>query len=348
MCDGLKPVAVAILLALILGSGLLAGPVASADTLRVAHAPGHTVSAQRWAVVDLVFEGSVDTKAPFEVPFTARFTGPNGQVLDVPGFYNGGREWIIRFSAPTQGSWAYVTRSSQAALDARSGSVIAGANTNPSQRGALVINPEQPQNFFYEDGTECTVLAFECDWLFALDYDNPSAAPKTEHLLDRLAESGLNQVVTTVYSYDVKWHKDPLLAQNPKHEFGGRDDIYPFAGINKQPDFDALNVEFFQRFDRVVSEMNDRGITAHLMIYVWNKLVAWPPAESDADNRYFDYIIKRYQAFPNVLWDVSKEALNNNAAPRNTAANASSGSGGWMRTTAWSLCTTAVFVSGTR
>lgn len=37
----------------------------------------------------------------------------------------------------------------------------------------------------------------------------------------------------------------------------------------------------------------------------------WPAADSEADNRYFDYIIKRYQAYPNIIWDVSKEALNN-------------------------------------
>jgi len=30
---------------------------------------------------------------------------------------------------------------------------------------------------------------------------------------------------------------------------------------------------------------------------------------SAEDNRYFDYVIKRYQAFPNIIWDVSKEAL---------------------------------------
>ena len=55
--------------------------------------------------------------------------------------------------------------------------------------------------------------------------------------------------------------------------------------------------------------MHDREIVSHLMIYVWNKLVAWPDMESEADNLYYDYVIKRYQAFPNVIWDVSKEAL---------------------------------------
>jgi hypothetical protein len=44
------------------------------------------------------------------------------------------------------------------------------------------------------------------------------------------------------------------------------------------------------------------------MIYVWHKQVAWPEARSEADNRYFDYVVKRYQAYSNIIWDISKEA----------------------------------------
>ena len=45
------------------------------------------------------------------------------------------------------------------------------------------------------------------------------------------------------------------------------------------------------------------------MIYVWNKDVNWPDGYTVEDNRYFDYVVKRYQAFPNIMWDISKEAL---------------------------------------
>ncbi|TFG68090.1 MAG: DUF4038 domain-containing protein, partial [Anaerolineales bacterium] len=83
----------------------------------------------------------------------------------------------------------------------------------------------------------------------------------------------------------------------------------PFGGTNAEPDFSILNVAFFQHLDRVVSYLDQKGIVAHLMIYVWNKLVNWPEMYSTADNAYFDYVIARYQAFPNVVWDASKEAL---------------------------------------
>ncbi len=39
-----------------------------------------------------------------------------------------------------------------------------------------------------------------------------------------------------------------------------------------------------------------------------NKKVSWPEARSAEDNRHFDYVIKRYQAFSNIVWDISKEA----------------------------------------
>jgi hypothetical protein len=85
--------------------------------------------------------------------------------------------------------------------------------------------------------------------------------------------------------------------------------VFPFKGTNEQPDFSGLNYSFFKHLDRVIQHLHDEGIVAHLMVYVWNKAVNWPEPESVADNQYFDHIIKRYQAFPNIIWDVSKEAL---------------------------------------
>jgi hypothetical protein len=38
--------------------------------------------------------------------------------------------------------------------------------------------------------------------------------------------------------------------------------------------------------------------------------VNWPPAGSEAEKRYFRYVTARYQAFPNLVWDFSKEAYN--------------------------------------
>ncbi len=264
------------------------------------------VSVKRWEVVDLSFQHeNGDGLAPFEKDFAAVFASPSGQSLTVPGFYNGGGEYIIRFSGDEAGRWTYETTSSDAVLNGHEG-VVTVTNTDAGL-GPVVIDPDNSKRFRHAGGEPHMMLAFELDWLFALDYDNDQGIPKTERLIADVRKSGFNTIVMNVYAHDVKWEKDPALL--PEHEHGGREDIYPFGGSNSDPDFSTLNVEFFRKLDRVIAHLNDAGITAHLMIYVWNKDVAWPDMNTDADNRYFDYVIKRYQAFPNIHWDISKEAF---------------------------------------
>lgn len=109
-----------------------------------------------------------------------------------------------------------------------------------------------------------------------------------------------------VYAFDRKEKPGDLL---PKHDYGSMLNIFPFAGNNENPDFSSLNIAFFKHLDNIIELLNEEGIIAHLMIYVWNKKVNWPKPGSKEDNMYFDYIVKRYQAYPNIFWDISKEAL---------------------------------------
>ncbi|MEM9721081.1 MAG: DUF5060 domain-containing protein [Bacteroidota bacterium] len=274
------------------------------------------LSIPQYEVIDLSFELKTPVDKPFSVSFGAYLRGPNGENMKLPGYFNGNKQWVLRFSASTQGDWNFTTYSDVKGLEGKTGKILVVAG-NQNKHGSIGICASNQNKFCYEDGTPYNLQAFELDWLFALDYDNPTATPKADHLVGLLAQNGINQIVTTVYSYEVEWEKDELLAAHPEHEFGSKEEIFPFLGTNSQPDFSALNIRFFQKFDRMVSLLDRHDIVAHMMIYVWNKQVNWPPAESEADNLYFDYIIKRYQAFPNVIWDVSKEALNN---PRCTEA----------------------------
>lgn len=264
---------------------------------------------KKWEVIDIAFRADVKKQNPFVVDFIAEFTSPNGKVQRIPGFYNGNKTWILRFSASEAGNWSYTTHSEIKALDAKKGKLVVSEDTSNEHKGGVVLNSEKPTHFFYENGDPYFLTAFESDWLYALDYHNEEALPKTDHLLNLLNENGFNQVVMNVFSYDVSWKKDEKLANHPEHEYGAPKDIFPFLGNNEKPDYSSLNVEFFKKLDRTIALMHDKNIVSHLMIYVWNKLVAWPDMNSDADNMYYDYVVKRYGAFPNVMWDVSKEAL---------------------------------------
>lgn len=278
-----------------------------AQSVKNSYKKGSSTTAEKGQVHDLVFKGKIRGDSnPFDVTFGAVFTGPNGQRMNVPGFYNGNYEWISRFSASELGTWTFETYSSLIELSGQSGSIQITENTRENQQGAVIIDPENPQSFIYKDGSPHFLLAYELDWLFALDYENTSAIPRTEQILDDVAANGFNHVVMNVYAHDVGWK---IAEDVPNEYYFGKPDYGIFEGGNENPEFSKLNLKLFQHLDRVFEAMQARGLDAHLMIYVWNKKVNWPDMYSKEDNMYFDYVIDRYQAFNNVIWDISKEAL---------------------------------------
>jgi hypothetical protein len=260
----------------------------------------------RWEVADLAFEATSDIADPFDLVFGAVFRHEGGRELTIPGFFDGGRRWVVRFAPPAEGRWAYRTFSSRSDLAGLSGEARVTASTKPGRHGALVVSPANRRRFAYEDGTPHFALAFEIDWLFALDHDNATDIPRTRQIVGHIAEHGFNQVVMNVYAFDANWGERAAI--RPEHNFA-RPDVFPYGGTNEVPDHRTLNVGFFQHLDRVIAHLHEREIIAHLMIYVWNKHVNWARPYSREDNLYFDYVVKRYQAFPNLVWDISKEAL---------------------------------------
>ena len=268
------------------------------------HGQTQNTPAYQWEVVDIAFQSGPLPTQPIFVQLSAVFRN-GAQQIHVHGFYNGGSEYRLRFTPPSKGTWKYTTRSNWTPLDRQTGVVqVKAARTG--QKGGIIVNPSAKRTFQYENGDDYFPIAFEADWLFALDADNPDDIPETRRFVDQLAANGFNQIVMNVFAYDVSWKKDPDL--RPEHDYGSPKSS-PFGGSNEEPDHSKLNIEYFRRLDRVIDYLNQKGIAAHLMIYVWNKLVNWPEARSKADNRYFDYVVKRYQAFPNLIWDISKEAL---------------------------------------
>ena len=264
-----------------------------------------TIKTSKWETIDIPFSVRADIPSPFEVELSCTFTNLNAETITVPGFYNGDRQWIVRFTPNATGQWKCVSQSSNKKMNGIERTIEVSENKadNP---GSIVINPDNPRLFSYENGDPYNLLAFEADWLFALDYGDPGL-PKTRQLVGSIADNGFNQVVMNVYAYDATWKKDPGLL--PRYNFANRLDIFPFKGDNENPDYSELNIDFFKHLDGVIELLAEKGIVSHLMIYVWNKKVNWPEADSHADNMYFDYVVKRYQAYPNLIWDISKEAL---------------------------------------
>ena len=99
----------------------------------------------------------------------------------------------------------------------------------------------------------------------------------------------------------------------------GPSPVYPWEGNNEKPDHSRLNPKFFQIYDGMMASLREKGIVAHIMLKVYNKGVKWPPAGSVDEARFFRYVVSRYQAYPNIVWDFAKEAYNekNNVLQKN-------------------------------
>lgn len=260
----------------------------------------------KWQVLDIPFKLNNAINKPFELVFGAVFSHEEGKTIRIPAFYNDDNQWIIRFSPQLEGTWKYRTYSTQAKLAGIKGEVNVNPNTKADEHGPLLVAKENPQKLVYADGSPYFLMAFELDWLFALDWDNRDDIPKTKQIISHVKDNQFNQIVMNVYAYDASWGDRNSI--QPAHNFA-KPKVFPFGGTNENPDYSALNVDFFKHLDRVIAHLDHQEIIAHLMIYVWNKKVNWPDPTSEADNRYFEYVVKRYQAFPNILWDISKEAL---------------------------------------
>lgn len=253
----------------------------------------------QYHVCDLVLEGPTGHANPFLVTLEAELTHESGAPLgSVPGFYDGEGRWVIRVSPPREGEWRGRTTSDEPALDGVELRLRCTANHDAGVHGTLGLDPAHPRRFAFADGTPFVPLGFGCDWLFAVHQADPA---RFRQLVDLLAERGFNYLVTNVYAHTGFAEPTPGWLFAPPAR-------YVFEGSNEEPDHTRLNVGFFQGLDEVMRHLQSREMVAHLMLQVQNKHVNWPPRRSAEDDRYWRYVVARYQAFGNLVWDVGKES----------------------------------------
>ncbi len=257
----------------------------------------------QYEVFELEYELQKNKQVLAESTVAVQFIHESGYSFTALGFINKNK-YLVRFCPEKQGKWRFYTLSNNLDWLIKKGELIVNEPL-ALNKGGITIDSKNPQKFQYQNGQSYFPLAFECDWLWALDYGRGNLN-RTDSLLNTIVKNGFNQVVMNVYAYDVGWK----VAENVPSQYEFKRPQYSvFENGNDKPRFDKLNYNFLEHYDNVIKLLQKKGLVAHIMIYVWNKKVNWPSMYSQADNAYFDHIINRYQAFSNVIWDISKEAL---------------------------------------
>src|SRR5690348_10590836 len=236
----------------VLSLSMLAGP-----PLRAA------VTIERWHVHDFSYTAAV-TGNPFDVDVSGVFTGPGGLRLQIPGFYDGGNTWTIRFAPTAAGEWSLRTVSTVPALNGRTDTITATANTALAIHGNLLVDRAHPHHFVYEDGTRYFLMGYEADWLGEADMLDPRRAVM-HTLIDQMAARGFNQVLVNVYAHDTSWSRG-----NQNEWDYGPPARYVFGGTNEAPDHTRLNTDYFKIYDGMMQALQDKGIVANLYFKVYN------------------------------------------------------------------------------
>ncbi len=267
---------------------------------------------QLYHVHDFELTSGTAHENPFRVNLSATFTHESGmQIAGLPGFYDGGKTWKIRFSPTALGCWKGVTVSDDPLLNGiKLPAFQCVLNTNHAVHGGIRVDSRYKHRFIWSDGTAFVPLGFELDWLAAFHQrlGQPKGKPvdrkdnRFSPAMDLLVERGFNYLVSNLYAY--RNFSDPVepYALTPP-------DMYCFGGTNEKPDFAVLNVDFFKDFDGAIAALHERGIAVDLMIQVQNKGVRWPEHNSWQDDDFWRYVVARYQAYGNIVWDVSKETF---------------------------------------
>ncbi len=242
---------------------------------------------ERWSVFELALPGPAEGNPFTEVELSARFTQGTTSV-DIPGFYDGGGTYRVRFMPETTGEWTYETRSNRRALSGKSGRFSVVPATGNNHGPVRVANTF---HFARADGTPFRQLGTTC---YAWTHQGDALEEQT---LQTLAGAPFNKLRMCVFPKNYDWNKnEPAL--------------YPFEGTPPAKwDFARFNPAFFQHLEKRIGQLRDLGIEADIILFHPYDKGRWgfdrmQPAD---DDRYLRYVVARLAAFRNVWWSLANE-----------------------------------------
>ena len=278
----------------------LALSACSAPNSGVAPGPGDKAATQWDALVDapltLSFTSAGAPPSPQSLDFSASFTGPAGQTLSAPGYWDGGNQFAINFNPPAEGRWAYRTSSVEPSLNGLSSAVTVGPQP-AGRHGALRASSLNPKMLAYADGTSRLVLGFEAGFLPALATADPSLG-KLNAMLDLIESGGFTLVSLDAFARDTPWCPGATKC--------GPNDYGP-PGVNAFDAGGGVNPAYFAALQRTVAALDGRGLQANVRLYNFNKGVAYPAAGSVNDAAYLRQVVARLAAY-HVMFDYAKES----------------------------------------
>jgi hypothetical protein len=240
---------------------------------------------EQWGLEEIVLRGPVAGNPYRDVQFGARFTQGDRTVV-VPGFWDGGDTYKLRFSPPGPGEWQYQTQSGNAELNGKTGVFRATAASGNNHGPVQVFNV---QYLRYADGTPYHQFGTTCyAWIH-------QTRELQEQTLQTLAASPFNKIRFCVFP------KSYAYSQNEPEFFAFK------KGADGKFDFSRPDPAFWAHLERRILDLQKLGIEADVIL--WHPYDRWGFADmsDEEDDRYLRYCIARLSAYRNVWWSLANE-----------------------------------------
>ncbi|MEM7369110.1 MAG: DUF4038 domain-containing protein [Bacteroidota bacterium] len=254
----------------------------------------------QWTTYDLSLESTKSYSNPYiEVEVAAVFTNEVGEQLRRPGFWDGGKQWKIRFTPPDNGSiWTWETACSDrenTGLHLQKGSLqsVAYEGENHLLRHGLLRMSPGKRNVIHHDGHP-----------FLLVGDTPWALPfratkeQVEHYATDRQQKGFNAALLMSVQPDME-AEGPAARNTPQGFMRGFEDLHE-GHINQ------LTPSYFQYLDSLVAILIAHEIVPVFQPvfhgYGWKgKKVLGNHVEPGEYVRYCKYLLARYGSQP-AMW----------------------------------------------
>lgn len=245
---------------------------------------------ERWGIFELSLNGPAQGNPFVGVEFSAVFKNGDN-VYEPEGFYDGNGVFKIRFMPDLEGTWTYETKSNYDFLNGKTGRFIC---TAPSASNHGPVRVRNQYHFEYADGTAYYPFGTTIyEWAFLPE--------KVRNLtLESLKSSPFNKArMLLVFPYRDNYMQGPDKLS-----------CFPYEGDSKDNwDFSRFDPEFFRGVEKCVSQLNDLGIEADLIIfrpYDGGK-IGFDTMDMDSNERFLRYTVARFAAYKNIWWSLCNE-----------------------------------------
>lgn len=262
--------------------------------------PQQTLSAETWVAEEITFISEKKYENPFEDVNVDLLLYGNGRLYAVPGFWDGGDTWKIRFVCPSSGTWYFKTVCSDeenTSLHSRTGKIVCTEYSGELDiyKKGFVTTSYGKKYLTYADGTPFFYLG-DTHW---------SLGDETVDMVKVISEQRASQGFTVFQSEPIGAAFDMTNGITEEDMEGLRIYDEKFRIIAENGLVHA-NAQFFYPYYMEVLIANNGGYSDKIVSDGMKDL-------SDEAKNYLEklsrYWVARYGAYP-VMWTLGQEVDN--------------------------------------